>query len=117
MGAFPSPAQDYVEQRIDLNTLLVKHPSATWFVRASGHAMSDANIHDGDLLVVDSALSAREGSIVIVSVDGEFSVRKLQLHPTLRLLPMSPNRPAVEVNEEENLEIFGVVTWIIYAAA
>ena len=65
---FPSPAQDYVEKRIDLNELLVQHPSATYFVKAAGDSMIDAGIDEGDLLVVDSARKAEHGDIVIAAV-------------------------------------------------
>lgn len=75
---FPSPAQDYVEKRIDLNELLVQHPSATYFVKAAGDSMIDAGIDEGDLLVVDSARKAEHGDIVIAAVGGEFTVKKLQ---------------------------------------
>lgn len=73
------PAQDYVEKRIDLNELLVQHPSATYFVKAAGDSMIDAGIDEGDLLVVDSARKAEHGDIVIAAVGGEFTVKKLQL--------------------------------------
>jgi DNA polymerase V len=72
---FPSPAQDYVEKRIDLNELLVQHPSATYFVKAAGDSMIDAGIDEGDLLVVDSARKAEHGDIVIAAVGGEFTVK------------------------------------------
>lgn len=70
---FPSPAQDYVEQRIDLNELLVNHPSATYFVKAAVDSMKDAGIGEGDLLVVDSSRTAVHGDIVIAAVDGELN--------------------------------------------
>ncbi len=66
----PSPAADYIEQRIDLNELLVSHPSSTYFVKATGDSMIDAGINDGDLLVVDSSRTAEHGDIVIAAVDG-----------------------------------------------
>lgn len=84
-AAFPSPAQDYVEKRIDLNELLVQHPSATYFVKAAGDSMIDAGIDEGDLLVVDSARKAEHGDIVIAAVGGEFTVKKLQLLPRVQL--------------------------------
>ncbi len=84
---FPSPAQDYVEDRIDLNKLAVKHPSATYFVKVSGDSMIGAGIGDGDLLVVDRSLTAEHGDIVVAAVDGEFTVKELQTRPVLRLLP------------------------------
>ena len=87
---FPSPAQDYVEKRIDLNELLVQHPSATYFVKAAGDSMINAGIDEGDLLVVDSARKAEHGDIVIAAVGGEFTVKKLQLLPRVQLNPMNP---------------------------
>ncbi|CAI0742846.1 DNA polymerase V subunit UmuD [Serratia entomophila] len=113
---FPSPAQDYVESRLDIGKLLVRHPNATYFVRASGDSMVDGNIKDGDLLIVDSALTPEHGNIVIAAVDGEFTVKKLQRHPDLRLLPMNPAYAPIVFGDETQLEIFGVVTFIVYAA-
>ncbi|WP_261230216.1 translesion error-prone DNA polymerase V autoproteolytic subunit [Serratia entomophila] len=113
---FPSPAQDYVESRLDIGKLLVRHPNATYFVRASGDSMVDGNIKDGDLLIVDSALTPEHGNIVIAAVDGEFTVKKLQRHPDLRLLPMNPAYAPIVFGDETQLEIFGVVTFIVYTA-
>lgn len=79
---FPSPAQDYVESRLDIGKLLVRHPNATYFVRASGESMIDGNIQDGDLLIVDSALTPEHGNIVIAAVDGEFTVKSCSATPT-----------------------------------
>lgn len=110
---FPSPAQDYVEQRIDLNELLIQHPSATYFVRAAGDSMIDAGIDDGDLLVVDSTYQASHGDIVIAAVEGEFTVKQLQLRPTIQLNPMNSAYSPIRVNSEDTLDIFGVVTRII----
>ncbi|RWR03879.1 hypothetical protein ED28_02505 [[Pantoea] beijingensis] len=114
---FPSPAADYVERRLDLNAHLIKHPSATYFIRVAGDSMQDANISDGDLLIVDSALKPEHGRIVVAAIDGEFTVKKLQLRPNVQLLPMNPRFSPIVLRNEEELEIFGVVTFIIYAAA
>ncbi|STU05187.1 translesion error-prone DNA polymerase V autoproteolytic subunit [Klebsiella pneumoniae] len=110
---FPSPAQDYVEQRIDLNELLVNHPSATYFVKAAGDSMKDAGIGEGDLLVVDSSRTAVHGDIVIAAVDGEFTVKKLQLHPRVQLNPMNPAYSPIVVGSEDTLDVFGVVTGFV----
>ncbi|WET42520.1 translesion error-prone DNA polymerase V autoproteolytic subunit [Citrobacter enshiensis] len=110
---FPSPAQDYVEQRIDLNELLVQHPSATYFVKASGDSMIDAGISEGDLLVVDSSRKAEHGDIVIAAVDGEFTVKRLQLRPTVQLNPENRAWSPIIVGSEETLDVFGVVTFIV----
>lgn len=114
---FPSPAQDYVEQRIDLNELLVQHPSATYFVKASGDSMTDAGIGDGDLLVVDSSRKAGHGDIVIAAVDGGFTVKRLLLHPAIMLRPENSAYSPIMIGSEDNLEIFGVVTFIVKAAS
>ncbi|MGL5967416.1 MAG: translesion error-prone DNA polymerase V autoproteolytic subunit [Kluyvera sp.] len=110
---FPSPAQDYVEQRIDLNELLVQHPSATYFVKASGDSMIDGGISTGDLLVVDSAVTAKHGDIVIAAVDGEFTVKQLQLRPVIQLNPMNDAYSPIIIGSDGILDIFGVVTGII----
>ncbi|MTD39731.1 translesion error-prone DNA polymerase V autoproteolytic subunit [Erwinia sp. CPCC 100877] len=110
---FPSPAQDYVEARIDLNSLVVQRPSATYFVKAAGESMIQAGIASGDLLVVDRSLTARHGDIVIAALDGEFTVKELQTRPQVRLVPHNPAYRPIVPGEGENLEIFGVVTWIL----
>lgn len=113
---FPSPAQDYVEQRIDLNELLINHPSATYFVKAAGDSMIEGGISEGDLLVVDSSRKAEHGDIVIAAVDGEFTVKKLQLRPSVQLNPMNSAYSPIAVGSEDMLDVFGVVTYIIKAA-
>lgn len=110
---FPSPAADYVEQRLDLNELVVQHPSSTWFVKAAGDSMIEGGISDGDLLVVDSARTAGHGDVVIAAVDGEFTVKRLQLRPTIALNPMNSAYAPIRISNEDTLEIFGVVTFIV----
>ncbi|EKS6735846.1 translesion error-prone DNA polymerase V autoproteolytic subunit [Enterobacter asburiae] len=114
---FPSPAADYVEQRIDLNELLVSHPSSTYFVKAAGDSMIEAGISDGDLLVVDSARTADHGDIVIAAVEGEFTVKRLQLRPTVQLIPMNSAYSPIMVGSEDTLDVFGVVTFIVKVAS
>ncbi|NWJ82441.1 translesion error-prone DNA polymerase V autoproteolytic subunit [Enterobacter sp. SECR19-1250] len=107
-AGFPSPAQDYVESELDLNELCIRHPAATFFVRASGSSMQELGLFDGDVMVVDRAEEATHGDIVIAEVSGEFTVKRLQLHPLLALLPMNP---AYSTIYPESLQLFGVVTW------
>lgn len=114
---FSSPAADYVEQRIDLNELLVSHPSSTYFVKAAGDSMIEAGISDGDLLVVDSARTADHGDIVIAAVEGEFTVKRLQLRPTVQLIPMNSAYSPIMVGCEDTLDVFGVVTFIVKVAS
>lgn len=112
---FPSPAQDYVEQRIDLNNRLIQKPGATYFVHVSGDSMIDAGITDGDMLVVDSSLAATHGDFVVASVSGEFTVKELRTRPFLHLLPHNIRYSPITFKSEEELEIFGVVTFTIKA--
>nr|WP_159465550.1 translesion error-prone DNA polymerase V autoproteolytic subunit [Scandinavium goeteborgense] len=112
---FPSPAQDYVEDRLDLNKLLIRHPSATYFIKVSGESMHGAGISDGDLLVVDRSLSAVHGDIVIAAVSGEFTVKELRTHPYLQLVPHNHHYSAIAFQNADELEIFGVVIFSIKA--
>lgn len=110
---FPSPAQDYVEERLDLNTFMIKHPSATFFVKVSGDSMIEAGIFDGDMLVVDRSLKPVHGDIVIAAIEGEFTVKELRTRPALQLMPRNPRYRPIMIHSEEALEIFGVVTFTI----
>ncbi|WP_312272790.1 translesion error-prone DNA polymerase V autoproteolytic subunit [Pseudescherichia sp.] len=114
---FPSPAQDYIERRIDLNELMIQHPSATYFVKSSSDSMVEAGIGEGDLLVVDSSRKAEHGNIVIAAVDGEFTVKRLQLQPVVMLKPENPAYKPILIGSEGNLEVFGVVTYIVKSAS
>ncbi|ARM67890.1 translesion error-prone DNA polymerase V autoproteolytic subunit [Morganella morganii] len=115
-AGFPSPAADYIEDRINLNSALIRHPESTYLLRVEGSSMIDANIFDGDVVIVDSAVTAAEGDIVIASFDGEFTVKKLQLTPVPMLIPMNPDYQPIAISSEQNLQIFGVVTYIIHRA-
>lgn len=117
-AGFPSPAQDYVEESLDLNQLCIQHPTATYFVRASGESMLDAGIHNNDVLVVDRSITARHGDIVVASLDHSFTVKQLETSPTLRLMPMNKDseyyRP-LDINDGIEFEIFGVVSFVVHA--
>lgn len=113
-AGFPSPAQDYIEKGIDLNTLCVNHPAATYFVRATGMSMFDAGIYEGSLLVVDRSLQAKHGDIIIAALAGEYTVKRLCTHPVFQLEPMNPDFPPIILHDGgEDLEVFGVVTFSI----
>ncbi|WP_172587201.1 translesion error-prone DNA polymerase V autoproteolytic subunit [Shewanella xiamenensis] len=112
-AGFPSPAQDYVEQTLDLNELCIKHPAATFFVRVLGDSMIDAGIFNNDVLVVDRSLEANHGKIVVAAINGEFTVKLLQLRPQVQLLPCNPAFSPILINDESELNIFGVVTTVV----
>jgi len=114
-AGFPSPASDYIEKTLDLNELCIKHPAATYFVRAAGDSMIEAGIYPDDVMVVDRSLTARHGNIVIAMLAGEFTVKQLALTPVARLVPCNQNYQAIELDQGDELEIFGVVTFVIHA--
>lgn len=114
---FPSPANDYQESGIDLNKLLISKAASTYFLRVEGDSMIEAQIYDGDLLIVDSSQIAGHGDVVIAAVDGEYKVRNLVEHPRLSLVAMNPAYRPIYINDATPLHIFGVVTYIISPAA
>lgn len=113
-AGFPSPAQDYVEAELDLNSYCIRHPSATYFLRASGNSMLDAGLKDGDLLIVDRSVKPEHGDIVIAALDGEFTVKQLQVRPRLALRPMNPSYSVI-YPDPDTLEIFGVVMHFVHS--
>lgn len=115
-AGFPNPADDYVSEFIDLNQHLIKHPSATYFLRVTGSSMVEARIHEGDMVIVDSSLEAKDGDIVIATVDGDFTIKRLQLRPVPALIPMNSQMSPIYLKEDEVMAIFGVVTFIVYKA-
>jgi DNA polymerase V len=114
-AGFPSPADDYVENCIDLNEYLVQHKEATFFLRVQGDSMIELGILDGDLLVVDRSLPVVDGNIVIAAIDGEFTVKQLvHCEKGYALKAANPAYSDIIINSEENLEVWGVVRWAIH---
>ncbi|MYL84774.1 translesion error-prone DNA polymerase V autoproteolytic subunit [Desulfovibrio aerotolerans] len=114
-AGFPSPAEDYLDKALDLNELLIAHPAATFYVRASGDSMRDAGIHSGDILVVDRAVEPTHGRVVIAALDGELTVKRLRYTGgRLFLVPENPDYAPLEVSPEASFEIWGVVTFVIH---
>lgn len=98
----------FLPDELDLNELCIRRRASTFFVRASGSSMQELGLFDGDVMVVDRAEEASHGDIVIAEVNGEFTVKRLQLQPCLALLPMNP---AYSKIYPEELQLLGVVTW------
>ena len=114
-AGFPSPATDYMENKLDLNEYLIKHPAATFIVKAKGFSMTDAGILSGDLLIVDRSITPKSNNIVIASIFGDLTVKKLQKkESSLFLLSANSDYPSIEVKEEMECFIWGVVTYIIH---
>ncbi len=106
-AGFPSPATDYVQNRIDLNTLLIRHPATTYLVEVEGDSMIDIGIYPNDILVVDRALTASNKDIVVALVDDGFAAKQLILGDTIILRSLNDNYADIEV--KGSLELFGVV--------
>ena len=115
-AGFPSPADDYLEGKLDLNRHLIKHPAATFFVRVTGDSMIGAGIHSGDLLVVDRSLEPADKHVVVAVLDGELTVKRLfKQNGVLRLLPENLNYQPIEIAPQQTIEIWGVVTSVIHS--
>lgn len=114
-AGFPSPADDYVDRKLDLNELLIKNPAATFFVRVAGDSMIGAGIRHDDILLVDRSLEPVSGSIVIAVYDGELTVKRLvRDNSTIQLKAENPDYPPLELTEENGCEIWGVVTSVVH---
>lgn len=112
-AGFPSPAQDYIERSLDLNELCIHHPAATFFVRVEGLSMIEAGIYPGDILVVDRSITAVHGHTVIACLNGEMTVKELGLTPRPCLIPRNKDYAVIEISEDAELDIFGVVTNVV----
>jgi len=116
-AGFPSPADDYIDNVIDLNKELIGNPSATFCVRVQGDSMIDANINDGDILVVDRSITAQSNHIVLAILDGEFTVKRFLLKNNIGfLVPENKKYTPIQIFPETDFEVWGVVTYIIHKA-
>lgn len=107
----PRPAEDAIEERLDIGRLLVQRPASTFFVRVEGEGMVDGSIQPGDILVVDRAVQPRNNEIVIAVIEGEFTVKQLSTKPYIRLVSQNQS---VEIRQP--FEVWGTVLWIVHKA-
>jgi len=108
-AGFPSPADDFIDQHLDLNELLVQKPSATFFAWAEGDSLKDIGIYDGDLLIVDRSIKPKQNMIVVAALDGELTCKILDIK-NKRLLAANHLFPAISIAGSESLIIEGVIT-------
>lgn len=114
-AGFPSQAEDYVDGALDLNELLIKHPAATFFVRVKGDSMINSGIKSGDILIVDRALTATDNKIVVARLNGEMTVKRIKFEKTkLFLVADNPIYNPIEITQDTDFEVWGVVTSIIH---
>ncbi|RDI42092.1 LexA family protein [Aquicella lusitana] len=116
-AGFPSPAEDDIAEKLDLNEYLIKHPAATFLVRANGHSMINAGIHENDILVVDRSLTPTDGKIVIAAIDGQLTVKRLRKNSNGQILLQAenPGYKPIEIREDNEVHIWGVVTSVIHS--
>lgn len=115
-AGFPSPAQDYLTEAIDLNKYIVRHKESTFYARVSGDSMRDAGISDGDIVVVDKSLDVSDGDFVVASVDGEFTIKQFKLDKSGEsgwLVPFNSDYSPIRVSADNDFLIWGVVTFSI----
>ena len=113
-AGFPSPADDFKEIRISLDRELVKNREATFYARVDGDSMIGAGLEDGDLLVIDKSLNPENGKIAVCLVDGEFTVKRIKKEKNkLFLIPENKKYKPIELGEENELIIWGIVEYVI----
>ena len=116
-AGFPSPADNYIEQELDIREYLIKNPQATFLVKATGESMNNAGILNGDILIVDRSIEPKNNSIVITSIDGELTVKRLIIKlggGKSYLQSENSKYPNIELGLESNIKIWGVVTYAIH---
>ena len=114
-AGFPSPAEDHLESRLDLNQHLIRNPSSTFFVRAAGESMMEAGIYDRDLLIVDRSIEKRNRRVVIATLNGEFTVKRLvQDEEGIFLVAENPDFDSIPIRVDSDFSIWGVVTYVIH---
>ena len=116
-AGFPSPAENYVEEKLNLNSYLIKNKESSFFVRVSGDSMINVGIFDNDILIVDRSLDPKRQSIVIVSIDGELVIKKLVKDQSKNyyLKSENSNYPNIKLNSNRDTVIWGAVTYVIHS--
>ncbi len=113
-AGFPSPADDYFESQIDLKRELIKNPDATFVIRVQGDSMTSAGIDDGDVLIVDRSVKPRNRAIAVCYLNNDFTVKRLEMRGgRIRLLAANPAFAPIELQENDELTIWGIVTYVI----
>ncbi len=113
-AGFPSPADDFKELRISIDQEVVRNEEATFYARVSGESMQGAGLDDGDLLVIDRSMEPKNGKIAVCYIDGEFTVKRLKVvEDGVFLIPENPKYQPIKVTEENELIIWGIVTYVV----
>ena len=115
-AGFPSPTSDYEERGLDINDLVIPHPTSSYFMRVSGNSMTGACIDSNDIIVIDRAVTAANNRIVVARIGEEFTLKRLQImqHRKIFLKPENPKYTAIEVTSRDDFEVWGVVIWVLH---
>jgi DNA polymerase V len=114
-AGFPSPAQDYMSESIDLNRDLIQHSESTFYARATGDSLQEANIHEGDILVVDKSLEPGDGDMAVCCVEGEFTLKFIEKHEGYLLLcPANSAYKPIKILPDDDFTVWGIVTYVIH---
>ncbi len=115
-AGFPSPADDYLDKKLDLNEHLIKHPASTFFVKVKGDSMVNAGILSGDILIVDRSLEPKDKNIVVAVLNGEFTVKRIRKRGSkLFLDPENDSYTPIEITDAMDFEIWGIVIHVIHS--
>lgn len=116
-AGFPSPADDYRHEPLDFNRDLIRHPEATFYGRVDGDSMIEAGIGDGDIAIIDRAVEAADGDIVVAYINNEFTMKYLDLSHRkdgyIELKPANRKYSPIRISDTDNFEVWGVVVWTI----
>lgn len=113
-AGFPSPAQDYITEALDLNLELVRHPAATFYGRVNGDSMINEGIEDGDLIVIDRAIEPHDGDLAVCCVEGDFTLKRIRIEPDrVWLIPANETYDPIMITDDSRFVIWGVVTFVI----
>lgn len=123
-AGFPSPAEEYSDTKLDLNRHLISNPNSTFFVAVIGDSMVGADINSGDIAIVDRSLEPKSGNIILAVIDGDFTIKRLEIvlgktrydQPVVRLLPENSDFEPIVITENVVFQIWGVVTFTIHKA-
>jgi len=114
-AGFPSPAQDFMAESIDLNKDLIHNTESTFYARATGNSLQDAGVHEGDILVVDKSIEAHNGDMAVCCVNGEFTLKFIEIHSEYWLLrPANPEYHSIKISPEDDFTVWGIVTYVIH---
>lgn len=114
-AGFPSPAEEEMSTPLNLSEHLISHPASTFFIRVVGDSMQGVGIFSGDLLIVDRSLQASNGKIIVALINGEFTVKRLIINKdSITLKAENPNYPSIQVKNDSDFTVWGVVTYVIH---